>query len=136
MATVRKTFFAVLLIAAFSHLPLPASAEPAQCAECGMTVDESSKFHAKAVEAGKSLQFCDIGDLLVYLSKRSLSPSMAQVKDYRTGEWIGAEKAFYVRSEKTFKTPMGWGIAAFGTKADAAAFGAPADITGVLKAFK
>jgi copper chaperone NosL len=137
MVPVLRSFSAVLILAACLLAPVPASAEqPVKCAECGMTVDTQSKFCAKIDQDGKTLMFCDLGDLLTYLNKKSVSPSAAQVRDYKTGEWIGAEKAFYVHAEKTFKTPMGWGIAAFKTKEDAAAFGTPVDITGSLKAVK
>jgi copper chaperone NosL len=130
----------VLLILLLSALVLyaaaPESALAAGCAECGMMVDRESKFCAKIVQGGKTSLFCDIGDLLTHLNKKSLSPAGAQVRDYKTGEWINADKAFYVHAEKAFKTPMGWGIAAFKNKEDAAAFGKPLDLAGILGAVK
>ncbi len=137
MIRALRAFTTLILFAVYLHASVPASAgEHAQCAECGMTVKLGSKFCAKILLKGKTLQFCDIGDLLTYLNKKKISPSLAQVKDQRTGEWISADKAYYVHSEKTFKTPMGWDIAAFKTKEDAAAFGTPLDIKGILGALK
>lgn len=130
----------VLLILPLSSLVLfataPERALAAGCAECGMMVDPESKFCAKIVRGGQTNLFCDIGDLLTHLNKKTLSPSGAQVKDYKTGDWISADKAFYVHAEKAFKTPMGWGIAAFRNREDAASFGKPLDLTGILKAVK
>jgi copper chaperone NosL len=114
----------------------PKGALAANCAECGMMVDLESKFCAKIVQDGKTLLFCDIGDLLTHLNKKSLSPDRALVRDYKTGEWITADKAFYVHADKAFKTPMGWGIAAFKNRDDAAAFGNPLDLTVILRAVR
>lgn len=107
-----------------------------KCAECGMTVNQESKFYAWIVQDKNALPFCDIGDLLMYLNRKSLSPAAARVKDYLSGEMIDADKAFYVRAEKTFKTPMGWGIAAFKDKQEAEKFGAVMDFSGAAKAVK
>ena len=118
-------------------LYLPASsivAETARCAECGMMVEQTSPFSASLAQEGKRLDFCDIGDLLIYLNKKSIDPALAQVRDYKTGGPVSADKAFYVRAEKTFRTPMGWGIAAFKSKDDAISYGAAMDITAALKA--
>lgn len=128
--------FVVSLSAAVLAAAAANAGQASKCAECGMMVDLESKFCARLTQDGKTLPFCDIGDLLVHLNKKSLAPGAAQVRDYKTGEWINADKAFYVHAEKPFKTPMGWGIAAFKTREDAAAFGAPLDLAGVLRAVK
>ncbi len=108
----------------------------AQCAECGMKVDVESRFVSRIVQGTETLAFCDIGDLLSYMNKKSAPPAAAQVRDERSGRWISAEKAFFVRSEKAFRTPMGWSIAAFEKKEEAAAFGAPMDVAGALRTVK
>ncbi|HWR73279.1 MAG TPA: nitrous oxide reductase accessory protein NosL [Nitrospirota bacterium] len=129
--------FSIVLVAA-ALAPLPAvPGETMKCAECGMMVDQGSKFSALIEGDAKTiLPFCDIGDLLVYLNKKSLAPATARVKEYKTGEWISADKAFYVHAEKAFKTPMGWGIAAFKNREDAAAYGTPRDLNGIMRAVK
>ncbi len=112
------------------------SAEKIKCAECGMMVDTGSKFYAWIVQDGNELPFCDIGDLLTYINKKSLSPATARVKDYPSGETIEADKALYVHAEKAFKTPMGWGIAAFKNKQEAEKFGAVMDFPGAARMLK
>lgn len=132
----KNALILLILTCALFISASPGIADMARCSECGMMVDQGSKFSSRLVQEGKQLDFCDIGDLLTYLNKRSISPSVAQVKDHNTGEPIAADKAFYVRAEKKFRTPMGWGIAAFKNRDDAASFGAPMDITAALKAVK
>ena len=110
--------------------------EPLKCAECGMPVDVAAPFSSKIVAGDHTLYFCDIGDLLVYLRERKTDPTYARVKDYRSGEWIEAAKAFYVHEPRRFMTPMGWGVAAFKNKKDAEDFGVPSDITAVSRRLK
>ena len=107
-----------------------------KCAECGMTVDVNSKFASKIVQSATILYFCDIGDLFSYLKRTKLSDFTAEVKDYRTDEWIDARTANYVHAEKKFRTPMGWGIASFKNQKDAADFGAVMDFETAVKTLK
>jgi nitrous oxide reductase accessory protein NosL len=44
------------------------------------------------------------------------------VKDYDSGDLIDVRKAVYVRAVKKFRTPMGWGVAAFRENKRAAEF--------------
>lgn len=124
------------MLAAFLFAPFSAAGEPVRCAECGMKVNPESKFCSRLTREGTTLDFCDIGDMLVHINKKSLPPEAASVKDYKTGEWIRADKAFFVYADKRFKTPMGWGIAAFKNRQDAATFGDPRDIKAMLEAVK
>jgi nitrous oxide reductase accessory protein NosL len=112
------------------------SAETVRCTECGMKVDVESRFTSRIVQGEGALMFCDIGDLLTYLNRTPSSRAAAQVRDHRSGKWIGAEKAFYVRSEEAFRTPMGWSIAAFESREVAAASGTPMDLAGALGAVR
>lgn len=135
----RKKHLFIIAIIAVSLTILSASsilAADMKCAECGMMVDRESKFYAWIVQDGNELPFCDIGDLLTYLNKKSLSPAMARVRDYLSGETIDADKALYVHAEKAFRTPMGWGIAAFKNRQEAAKFGTVMDFSGAAKAVK
>jgi len=131
--TVKTSVAVFILIAAFS---LPVFAEVIHCTECGMMVDLNSKFVAKAVQGDTTRYFCDIGDLFTYLKKNASKDAALSVKDYATGEWIDARKAFYVSSEKKFKTPMGWGIAAFKDKESASSSGNPMDFDSTAKQVK
>ncbi len=117
-------------------LTIPAIAEQVKCTECGMTCDVAAKFTAKIDHDGKTFYFCDIGDLLMYLKRKTDLAAFAQVKDYKTGEWIGAVRAYFVQSDKRFKTPMGWGIAPFKNREQAAEFGGALDFSGIMKALK
>lgn len=117
-------------------LSLPAFAETITCAECGMTSDAGSKYTAKIAQADKTLYFCDIGDLLTYLNKKKLQRAAAGVKDFSTGEWLEAQKAYYVHDGKKFSSPMGWGFASFKEKKEASAYGPVMDFDGALKAVR
>lgn len=131
----RNHLFSVLYAALLIFLcSLPAAAERITCAECGMTSDLGSKFTSRIVQGGKPFYFCDIGDLFTYLIKKKPQNIKAEVKDYKTGEWLDAHKAFYVHADNKFVSPMGWGIAAFNDRKDAAAQGSVMDYGSALKA--
>ncbi len=126
---------ALVVLIWLSVITLSAFAETVKCSECGMTCDVAAKFTAKIDHDG-TFYFCDIGDLLMYLKRKTDLAAFAQVKDYKTGEWIGAVRAYFVQSGKRFKTPMGWGIAPFKNKEQAAEFGGALDFSGIMKALK
>ena len=107
-----------------------------RCTECGMKVDIASKFSAKTTQGDTTLFFCDIGDLFAYLKKHTANDVRIEVKDFASGAWLDARKAFYVHAEQKFSTPMGWGIAAFINKDDAAKFGIAMDFDAAAKALK
>jgi nitrous oxide reductase accessory protein NosL len=131
----KRVYSLVIILGILCALPLPAVAagERLQCARCGMAVDEASPFSARIIEDGKGLWFCDIGDMVLYLREKKLDPATAQVKDYPSGAWIAASPALYVSSPKKFRTPMGWGLAAFQNRAEAAAYGDADDLASILK---
>jgi copper chaperone NosL len=114
----------------------PALAADIRCTECGMMVKMDSKFTSKITQGETTLYFCDIGDLFTYLKKNNMKEAGAEVKDYTTGEWIAARKAYYVNSSKKFRTPMGWGIAAFKDKNEASKAGNSLDFDGTANALK
>jgi hypothetical protein len=136
--TMIRTMLSIGVIAVFFMFASgsPAPATELKCVECGMMVAPSSKFYAWIVKDKDTLPFCDIGDLLTYLDKKSLSPGLARVRDYPSGDTIIADKAFFVRDENAFRTPMGWGLAAFKDKREAAKFGTVLDFTGAAKTVK
>jgi len=133
--TVHAKFFlsAALLILALVH---SATAETVKCVECGMTCDVAAKFTSRIIQGDQTLYFCDIGDLFSYLKRKNPSAARIEVKDYNTGDWIDAYKAFYVHSEKKFKTPMGWSIASFKEKERASEFGTAMDFDDAARALK
>lgn len=96
--------------------------EGARCAECGMTIDPNSPYVCLAVRNnGEVLYFDEPGELLNHIQKMGDIKDV-RVRDLTTGKWIDGRKAFYVKSEK-FRTPMGWGIAAFASLDEAKARG-------------
>ena len=113
-----------------------ASAADIMCTECGMRVDMASKFSCRTIQGDTTRYFCDIGDLLTYLKKNDPKDARIEVKDYASGAWIDARNAFYVHAEKKFSTPMGWGIAAFKNRDEAAKFGSAMDFDATVKALK
>ncbi len=130
----RKHLFSALYAGLLIFLcALPAAAEKITCAECGMTSDPGSKFTSRIVQGEKTLSFCDIGDLFSYLARKRPQNVRAMVKDYKTGEWIDAHQAFYIHAGEKFLSPMGWGIAAFRDRKDAAGFGSVMDFDSALK---
>jgi nitrous oxide reductase accessory protein NosL len=135
MTVLLRTTALTFLVIVFAFATVLA-AETIKCSECGMTVDVNSKFSSKIVQADKTLYFCDIGDLFSYLKRTRQNGVKAEVKDYKTGEWIDARAAYYIHAENKFNTPMGWGIASFKDQKDAAEFGAAMDFDTTAKALK
>lgn len=131
LRTTITTLVLVLLI-----LSTAFAADTVSCTECGMKVDITSKFSAKTMQGDTTLYFCDIGDLFAYLKKHTVNNARIEVKDFASGAWLDARKAFYVHAEQKFSTPMGWGIAAFMSKDDAAKFGTIMDFDTTAKALK
>jgi nitrous oxide reductase accessory protein NosL len=126
---VQALFFVVVMISAAFAADIP-------CAQCGMTVDTGSKFMSKISAGDTTLFFCDIGDLFAYLRRKNLSADGALVKDYPSGEWVDAKAAYFVHAEKIFKTPMGWGVAAFRDRSRAEEAGKALDFNAAAKAMR
>jgi nitrous oxide reductase accessory protein NosL len=122
-------FFAVVMMSAAFAADVP-------CSQCGMIVDAGSKFVAKIVAGDSTLFFCDIGDLFVYLKRKKMSADGAFVKDHPSGEWVEAKAAYFVHDEKRFKTPMGWGVAAYRDRNRAAEAGKAMDFDAAAKAMQ
>lgn len=127
-------FILILLIPLFSK-----AENLVRCQECGMMASPEGVFTSYAVNKdGSKSYFCDLGDMIVHvLKKKKTDPeSPIFVVDYKSKAIIDGRKAFYVQS-KSFKTPMGWGIAAFKDKNDAAAYGNKvSDFAGSLSLLK
>ncbi len=113
--------------------PVP---QGAKCAECGMLVDQTSRFVAEVTSKGsKSLYFCDIGDMLFHLKSSGGKAKDIYVRDYSTGAWIDGKKALYVLNKK-ISTPMSWGLAAFQEESAARQWGSPVDFDRVFTLLK
>lgn len=132
-ANVKFFLISLLLISALAN---PVLAQTVKCSECGMTCDIAAKFTARIVLGDQTLYFCDIGDLFSFITRKKPNATRMEVKDYLTGDWMDAHKAYYVHAEKKFKTPMGWGIAAFLDKDKASGYGTAMDFDGTASALK
>jgi nitrous oxide reductase accessory protein NosL len=128
-ATVVTAFLAAGLL---FTAPAATAGQTVPCTECGMNTVVAGRFTARIVQGKEHLYFCDIGDLVAYLNRQKPAEFRAEVRDFPTGAWIDARSAFYARDKKLYKTPMGWGIAAF--KDAAAAPGQPVSFDALRKA--
>lgn len=82
------------------------------CSRCRMAISEK-RYAAQVVEPSGAAFFDDVGCMAVWLQENRTDPSAVLfVADYRTLQWVPAEEAFYVRSQK-IPSPMGYGTAAF-----------------------
>ncbi len=134
----NKLVRTVTLALALTALSLAAvsAAEKITCIACGMMVDRESKFCARIVRGDDALYFCDIGDMFTHVNRKGAKDVRVEVKDFISGEWTEARKAFFVRSVNKFKTPMGWSLAAFKDRNAAAKYGSPMDFDAAAKALK
>ena len=132
----------VLLAALLCPTPTRAAAgvEPAPaerdvtCAECGMSAKVDSRFTSRIEQGGSALYFCDIGDLAAFIERTHPQAYAAAVRDFKSGNWIEAGKAFFVIDMKVFSSPMGWGVAAFRDREGAP--GVPLDFEALRKALR
>jgi copper chaperone NosL len=78
------------------------------------------EFAAEAVTvSGKVDFFDDIGCLADWVNEHQPPESAGLfVVDFRTGAWLDAKAAYYIRAEK-LPTPMSFGLAAFASQAAA-----------------
>ena len=132
----RMKWNLIVAVSAVAIFAAAALAETIHCTECGMMVDANSPFAARMVRGEKASYFCDIGDLFSYVNRKGAEGAAVEVKDFEKNEWIDGRKAFFVKSEKKFRTPMGWGVAAFKDRNKAAESGTAMDYDAMAKALK
>jgi copper chaperone NosL len=94
-----------------------------QCDRCKMIVSEERFAAGLVPKKGKARIFDDAGELIMTLQEEGngLGKRRAWVHDYDTKQWIDASTASFVDSHKVV-SPMGTGVAAFGTREAADAF--------------
>ena len=87
--------------------------------EMGMIISDPRFAAAIIPERGDAILFDDIGELCKYVQTHpSLLARARFVHEFAGAGWLRAERAWYVRSAE-FRSPMGWGVAAFGEEAAA-----------------
>lgn len=94
------------------------------CSHCRMAISDVH-FAAQLVSAGGGVEFFDDIGCLVRWQRQAerARRSKAFVTDFKSGTWLEASRAIYVRSDK-LSTPMAFGLAAFANEADARALAA------------
>jgi len=97
-----------------------------------MSAKVANRYTARLVKGAATLYFCDIGDLAAFIERTQPKEYTAAVHDFTSGEWVDAGAAFFVIDKKTYLSPMGWGVAAFGNRAGAT--GVPLDFETLRKA--
>lgn len=95
------------------------------CDNCGMIITEAKHAAAYTTTGGETRRFDDIGDMIAYDRAKAEDVHAFWVHDYNTEEWVKASEATFVMDPGVM-TPMGWGILAFTTEADAQAHAAGA----------
>lgn len=82
---------------------------------CGMIISDKRFAAAYRLEDGSVKKFDDPAEMTLILAQEETQPVGVWVKDYDTQEWLDAASATYVRSA-ILKSPMGFNVAAFGSK--------------------
>lgn len=97
-----------------------------ECLECGMLIAEDRCVAGLFVERNgrrEHVLFDDIGCMLDVdqtPEARELVVLERWVRDYETRAWVSAEAAIFLQAEpETLHTPMGSGMVAFATRAEA-----------------
>lgn len=93
-----------------------------KCDVCHMHVANDQHATELVLQDGKALKFDDIGCMHTWVKEHGAEQVDTQfVRDYYTAEWLKADQATFAY-DKTYKTPMGYGIYSFQDKAAAEAF--------------
>lgn len=104
-----------------SYDPIDITANTDVCYTCHMGIEDVAFASQAILEDGTPRVFDDIGCLVNYLASTSDSVKVAYVHDTNSGDWIDYSTSTFVQNS-SFHSPMSYGIAAFQTEADAAAY--------------
>jgi copper chaperone NosL len=105
----------LLMTACQSGTPQPASIEPGDiCAFCKMSVSQPAYAAQFIDKDGSNFKFDDVGCMIRFAREDNRRSKVAAffVMDYNDHHWLPAERATYVKSEKT-ASPMGSGLVGF-----------------------
>jgi nitrous oxide reductase accessory protein NosL len=138
MLKYRFAFLPVLFMVLLPVMaPAAEKAAPTWCNKCNKNISEANtKYSVTLTEGIEPMAFDDIGCAMLWREgecamRMSAFDSYAQVHDCLTGESVGIENAFFAYGPE-IKTPKGYGIAAFRTREQAAAFAAQSGKAKVL----
>jgi copper chaperone NosL len=104
------------------YQPVSIQEDVDKCSTCNMQVADDQHATEIILKDGKVVKFDDIGCLNQWEKKNGTEQVGAEyVRDYNTKEWVPLKEASFVY-DKTFKTPMGYGIDSFKDKESAQKF--------------
>jgi len=94
-----------------------------ECADCGMIVSDQRYAAGLILETAQGERvprvFDDIGCMVKYEQHQKDGKVLAHyVKDYQTNQWLAVEQAVLVHRQQ-IQSPMGYGLAAAGSREDA-----------------
>jgi parallel beta-helix repeat protein len=123
-----KHFFVIiglgLLLTACSFAaagPVDIKLNKDSCDVCHMGIEEMESAAQLILKNGKPVLFDDIGCMTEYLQTENPEYEAAFVHDYQSKEWISFDTSSFIQNQN-IDSPMSYGIAAFKSKDDAAAF--------------
>jgi copper chaperone NosL len=104
------------------YAPVSIQEDVDKCHVCNMQVADNQHATEIILKSGQALKFDDIGCLNEWEKKNGKEQIGAEyVRDYHTKEWVHLKNASFVY-DKTFKTPMAYGIYSFKEKEAAQKF--------------
>ena len=93
------------------------------CSRCNMIISEERYAGGIVNMDGDALIFDDIGEMIFVIQDEGLQERRVWVHDAESLEWIDGTTAFYSASKEVV-TPMGTGVTAFTSRAEAESFSA------------
>jgi copper chaperone NosL len=135
-------FFALVVFAGLAGCGRAPNGEPQPpdilygqdlCDACGMLIDQPQFAAATVTLDGAAYKFDGVGDMVAFHAEHPQAQVRAWfVHDYNSDAWLRAETAFFVHSDAIIG-PMGHGIAAFASEAEAQRLAA--DLSAVVTSF-
>jgi len=102
--------------------PVPIEEGVDKCEVCHMHIADDQHATEIVLKDGKVLKFDDIGCMHTWLEKNGSEQVDTQfVRDYYTAEWLKTDQATFAY-DKSYQTPMGYGIYSFKDKTEAEKF--------------
>ena len=89
-----------------------------ECERCRMIISDARYAAAYMTEDGQVRRFDDIGGMLLYHVENEENVHLFWVHDFESEVWVNADEAYFVKSN-SLETPMGFGIAASNSRAEA-----------------
>lgn len=101
------------------------------CDNCNMLISEEKFASAYWTADGEARRFDDLGEMLSYMQANSEEIASVWVHDVNSAEWLPAEDAYFVM-DSGLTTPMGTGIVACASEAEAQALAYGQDMATIM----